>query len=805
MRKFCFYLRLLFLALGLSALSAMAQAPDGYYKSAEGLKQKALLAKLCDIVGPHTVVSYDGLWEVFEESDVRPGTNYYWDMYSTSKYPLGQKKCGSASKVGDCVNREHSFPKSWFGGSRPMYSDAFHLYPTDGRVNNQRSNYPFGECANGTTLPSANGVDALGRLGSSTFPGYSGKVFEPVDEYKGDFARSYFYMAAAYNDKIAGWSSPMLAGNNYPCYTTWAINLLLKWNEQDPVSDKEIARNNVIYKYQKNRNPFIDYPELADYIWGDRQSEAWTPGGVVAPKIISPYNGDNYDMGITTTSRTLSKQISVSAQGLTQPLTVGISGTGFSCTVATISASAANAGTTLTVNYSSAVEATALGTLTLTSSEVSSTVTFKAQAVTGIIANKATDITANSFVANWVDVSGDGSNYSLSVYLADGTTLLPGYPKSVAAAAQAYLVGDLDYSATYKYQLSSASGLTSNVVSVTTADPDRWIAFNVSGDEVSISALPNVASQPLEIELLAEYVEEPQINVAVTGGFELSLDKSTWTDEISVDTETAETIGATFYLRLPAVVAGSYSGALSAFTPTLDGAEIAVSAIVQEPVTFCEDFENPGAAPYSTFEYEGTACRWNMVQCGIASRTNDKFNGTQGLCTAKSSTASSFEMKEDKMDGAGTLSFMAAPYGSDTDIKLAVSYSVDYGSTWLDLTTFDIPASTTLQEYSVNVNVSHPVRFRFVRESGSRLNIDDITITSMASSKNCLNYEGGWDAYAVDHRLRIDTDEPRTVAIYTIDALEVMTLDVTATAIVDLPAGYYIVVSGNDAHKVAIR
>lgn len=153
-----------------------------------------------------------------------------------------------------------------------MVSDAFHIYPTDGKVNGQRSSFPYGECASGTTLPSCNGVDALGKLGKSTFPGYSGTVFEPVDEYKGDFARTYFYMAACYNDKIASWSSPMLAGNSYPCYTTWAVNLLLKWNEQDPVSQKEIDRNNAVYKHQNNRNPFIDHPELAEYIWGDKQN-----------------------------------------------------------------------------------------------------------------------------------------------------------------------------------------------------------------------------------------------------------------------------------------------------------------------------------------------------------------------------------------------------------------------------------------------------------------------------------------------------------------------------------------------------
>lgn len=404
---------------------AYAQEPSGYYKKAEGKSQKELLKQLCEIVGPHKNVGYNGLWNVYKDSDIRPGTNYYWDMYSTSKFREGQQKCGNYSHVGDCVNREHSFPKSWFKEGQPMVSDAFHIYPTDGKVNGQRSNFPYGECANGTTLPSCNGVDALGKLGKSTFPGYSGTVFEPVDEYKGDFARSYFYMAACYNDKIASWSSPMLAGNSYPCYTTWAVNLLLKWNEQDPVSQKEIDRNNAVYKHQNNRNPFIDHPELAEYIWGDKQNIGWTPGGVVDPKITSPYNGSTVDFGVTAVNTTLTYTVNVKAEGLTQNVAVSVAGAGFKASAASIAAADANKGTSINLTYSSAVQASATGTLTLTSGSAKSVVTLKAQAVDGIPALSTSNVTANGFTARWVDVDKNGGDYTLNVYLADGTTFVP--------------------------------------------------------------------------------------------------------------------------------------------------------------------------------------------------------------------------------------------------------------------------------------------------------------------------------------------------------------------------------------------
>ena len=154
-------------------------------------------------MGPHTNVGYKGLWDVYGSSDIDENGKIR-DMYSTKRWTFRKEQCGSGyTKVGDCYNREHSLPKSWFNDASPMYSDAFHIYPTDGKVNGQRSNHPYGECANGSSVAAANGVKPLGKLGASTFPGYSGTVFEPVDEYKGDFARSYFYMAAAYNDRIA--------------------------------------------------------------------------------------------------------------------------------------------------------------------------------------------------------------------------------------------------------------------------------------------------------------------------------------------------------------------------------------------------------------------------------------------------------------------------------------------------------------------------------------------------------------------------------------------------------------------------
>ena len=798
----------LFALLFLLPALANAEAPSGYYKDAEGKNKAALLAALCDIVGPHTDVGYDGLWEVYKKSDVHPGTNKVWDMYSTATFIVGQKQCGNYKNVGDCYNREHSMPKSWFDKRSPMKSDAFHIYPTDGKVNGQRSNYPYGECANGTSLSNGS-IKGLGKLGKSTFPGYSGTVFEPDDEYKGDFARTYFYMAACYNDKIASWNSDMLAGNKYPAYTTWAVNLLMKWNEQDPVSQKEIDRNEAVYSYQHNRNPFIDHPELADYIWGDKKNEGWVPGGVVEPQIISPYDGETYDLGITAIGKSVEHGITVKAQGLTKSLSVSVSGTGFWVSTNSISANSANSanGETITVRYTSQTATAATGTLTIKSDEAQSVVTLKAQAVDGIPALSATNIGTDRFTANWVDIDQDGSNYTLSVFLADGITALPGYPKQVAAATQKYEVTGLDYSASYKYSLTNSSGQKSNVVTVTTAAPNREISFELPESGLVFSSQPNVASAPLSATIYSEYVEEDEIEVSVTGAFEISEDKSNWNSALYIPTKDTEDFGARIYVRMKAQPAGSYSGTLSASTPTVAGTDADITGTVAAPVTFFEDFEAPATklSGYGGGPYEGNACQWELTNAGIYNNdSKDNKNGKQSVrVRTDNSTKGTLEMLESKQDGAGVVTFLAAPYGSDEAATVVLYQSVSNGP-WEKVEEFDIPKGD-LEEYTAIVNVSGPVKFKFEQTAGNRLNIDDVKITSYTMSSVNAIEQPEWDAYCAAGQLRVETSVPSTIYVYSIDARQVYGSTVAGSASIPLTAGYYIVVNGNDSRNVIVK
>lgn len=257
--------QLLSLFLVLQSFVLFAQIPSGYYSTATGLSGTSLRQALHDIIDNHSVKSYSSLYGYYQTTDVKPNGKV-WDMYSdipngTPPYTFTfSQTCGNYSNEGDCFNREHSWPQSWFNSNSPMVSDLFHVYPTDGKVNGIRSNYPYGEVGTATTT-TLNGS----KLGACSFPGYTGIVFEPIAEYKGDFARTYFYMCTRYYTEDSGWlTNDMIIGANLK---PWALELMKKWNQQDPVSAKEIARNNAVYTIQGNRNPFIDHPEYACMIW----------------------------------------------------------------------------------------------------------------------------------------------------------------------------------------------------------------------------------------------------------------------------------------------------------------------------------------------------------------------------------------------------------------------------------------------------------------------------------------------------------------------------------------------------------
>ncbi len=203
-----------------------------------------------------------------------------WDMYTDNptgpelfSFTPNTSLCGGSfqSEVGACYNKEHSFPQAWFNNEQPMRSDMHAMFAADGWTNAKHANWPYAEVDNNAVeWQSACGAKLGNSLTSSN--GYTGKVFEPIDEYKGDFARAMFFMVTCYENLAAGWqgneaADSVLNGTTWPSLDNWAIRQWYKWHVQDPVSQKEITRNDSVFVLQHNRNPFIDHPEYAALIW----------------------------------------------------------------------------------------------------------------------------------------------------------------------------------------------------------------------------------------------------------------------------------------------------------------------------------------------------------------------------------------------------------------------------------------------------------------------------------------------------------------------------------------------------------
>ena len=296
-----------FLALG----TVWAQGPNHtgtYYQAADGQCGEALKTAFFQIInGEYQGVQFqqidytnsktgNDVWHAFYTTDVLDDGVTIRDRYSCiTQFVVGEDQQGNngtnnqegGTSEKHVYSREHSMPKSWFGGGTSVgpSTDMFHLYPVDSYMNSVRNNHPFGE-NNGEKFTSAGGYS---KLGVCTYEGYSGTCFEPNDEWKGDFARTYFYMVTCYEGSLPTWytenadsyegAKATFDGNTYPGLSTWQLSMLLKWSRQDPVDSIEIKRNEAVCVIQHNRNPFIDYPGLEEFIWGDSTLQAFAYGG----------------------------------------------------------------------------------------------------------------------------------------------------------------------------------------------------------------------------------------------------------------------------------------------------------------------------------------------------------------------------------------------------------------------------------------------------------------------------------------------------------------------------------------------
>lgn len=242
-----------------------ADSIRAYYKNIDGLTGEALKTALYQLISPHTVYGYGQLKAIYETTDVVPGTeDQVYDLFSADVNYYEEGKVFTSGKV----NREHVVPQSWWGkgSSYNIYSDLYNVRPSESKANSAKSNYPPGK------VGKASFDNGRIRVGTAVSGGTCAYAFEPYDEWKGDFARIYLYDAVCYQN--VPWTYDYLyvkGGSAYPTLQSWAIPVLLEWNAKDSICAFEADRNDHVQVYQGNRNPFVDFPQLADYIWGDKK------------------------------------------------------------------------------------------------------------------------------------------------------------------------------------------------------------------------------------------------------------------------------------------------------------------------------------------------------------------------------------------------------------------------------------------------------------------------------------------------------------------------------------------------------
>lgn len=440
--------KIIFLLVFLLALPCVfaGDLPDGYYATANGKSDSILKSTLSQIIRPHTVLSYgsgeSSSWYCFYYSDRDPATGLCMDMYSDDWRPF----TSPGSVVAGC-NIEHSFAKSWWGGGKnDAYKDCFHLNPSNSTANSARSNYPLG-----IPIQDFKDQNTTGSLcvGKATYNGQTFFVFEPKDEYKGDFARAYFYMATCYGDELTWRKDNTDVGSYYAMrnptdkdayleFLDWEIDILMKWHRQDPVSLKEINRADAVNNFQKNRNPFIDYPCLAEYIWGNKKGEtvdflnlmSSLDGGflsnedksgcdctVTVPTLTSPNKNAEVKLGNTVLDTKRSITLTIKGVLLTKDVTLSVSGVNaeyFSVFPTTISAAQALEGYNVAVSYRPLQLGEHSANLSIISSEFA-IVPVTLSGSCGFEALQASDISEKGFTANWTSAGVD--DYLLHVFV----------------------------------------------------------------------------------------------------------------------------------------------------------------------------------------------------------------------------------------------------------------------------------------------------------------------------------------------------------------------------------------------------
>ena len=726
--------RLTFLLLFILSSFHPLLAQEQYYRKAEGLRGIELKAALHDIIQPNQVLGYGGgygkTWSGFWQTDQMENMQVR-DRYSNIVRYLNPDMSAVSN-----MNIEHIWANSWWGHLKNnAYCDLFNLYPADATANGRKSNNPIGVVDG--TVAYTNGVTKVGKSSSYRADSLI-TAWEPADEWKGDFARTYFYMATCYSHMTSLWTTTeglLTVDPNSPLLMRpWVYNLMLEWAEADPLDEIEQQRCDAIYEIQGNRNPFVDYPELCQYIWGDKTDEQFYCTEEQGAEIFVPAASEEIDFGLQPLSRPFCAKVQVRGRGLDEGATLAVVGEAFSLTKTVLSSEEIKQGTEITISVTPTEASIYTATLSLEGRGYVQQTPLRVAFVDGIPAYAATDIvcavSSRRFNANWMNYE-PGATYTLSVYTkdAEGQPILFG---TYTTTDTTYQVKNVLASTTYYYRVSIIKDGEEVVGSneVVVVMPDVAPVFSVSTEDIALTATPGKPSAQAQVTVTAMAVPKYVTEVSTSAPFELSADGEVWSQQLTLTGQSP-----TFYVRFGgASEEGDYESEIIVSTEGLDDRVISVSCSVDASKSFFEDFETGSKSSYAAAEVTCTAATWEMSNALIAGDDNaldKKCVRMKGYVKSGTTitTPAHIMMTTDKVNGCDSLWFYAGSYGSDTGVKMTVSYSIDGGQTWTKVvSSLSVGA---MKRYGYKINKDGNIRLKFESENtgNKRVNLDNVQMS----------------------------------------------------------------------------
>ena len=723
--------KVLFLIIVLCS-SLLAQ--EQYYRKAEGLRGTQLKEALHDLIQPSYVLAYGGgvgkTWTGFWYTDQMENMQVR-DRYSNVVRYLNPDMSAVSN-----MNIEHIWANSWWGHIKNnAYCDLFNLYPADATANGRKSNNPIG-IVDGT-VSYTNGVTKVGKSSSYRADSLI-TAWEPADQWKGDFARTYFYMATCYSHMTSLWTTTegllTIDPNSPLLMRPWVYNLMLEWAEADPLDEIEQQRCDAIYEIQGNRNPFVDYPELCYYIWGNKSDEQFYCSEEHGAEIFVPAASEEIDFGLHPLSRPFSAKVQVRGRGLNEGASLAVTDEYFTLDKATLSANEIHEGTDVSISVTPTEEGTYTTMLLLEGSGYVQQTPLTVSFVDGIPAYPATDIvcavSSRRFNANWMNYQPDAT-YTLDVYTKDAN----GQPKAFGTYTTTdttYQVKNVLANTTYYYKVSIIEDgqptINSNEVKVEM--PEVAPVFSVSTEDIAFTATPGKPSAPAQVSVTAMAVPKYVMEVSTSAPFEISSDGETWSQELTLKGQ-----NVSFFVRFGGgIEEGDYEGEVIVSTEGMDDKVISVSCNVDATKSFFEDFETGTKGGYAAAEVTCNAATWEMSNALLAGDDNaldKKCVRMKGYVKTGSTitTPAHIMMTTDKVNGCDSLWFYAGSYGNDTGVKMTVSYSVDAGKTWTNVVT-SLPVAE-MKRYGYKINMDGNIRLKFESENtgNKRVNIDNVQMS----------------------------------------------------------------------------